>query len=193
MASAPTANEIKTQIKMLLDPVIGTALTSKVKIFDYMALAFKPAELEDPAVLRSSLDPVTLAGGKTTNRVNCLMISEEGFTQAPAQQDSTRMIEVPGGRNLITRRFRLTYFYQFGNASETTFSANVELIRAAINGAPKLGFETVTDGLAGQGSYIHSHDGLQMPVMLPDAFGDTIVHVAEGLLTVRVIDPRGRA
>ncbi len=191
MALAPTANEIKAQLKALLDPVIGTALTKKAKIFDYMALAFKPGEGEDPTILRSTLDPVTLVGGSTVNRVNCLMISEESFSQAPPQQDSTRRITVPRGRNLITRRFRLTYFYQFGATSENTFSTNVELIRATVNDNPKLGFAAVTGGVAGQGAYIQSHDGIQAPAMIPDAFGDVIVHVADMFLTVRVMEPLG--
>lgn len=191
MALPPTANEIKAQIKALLDPVIATSLTKKAKIIDYLAFAFKPNEGEDITVLRSTLDPVTLASGQTTNRVNCLMISEEGFTQAPPQSDDTRRITSPRGRNLITRRFRLTYFYQFGQTSENTFSTNVELIRTTLNANPKLGFGTVTAGLAGQGAYVHDHDGLQMPSMEPDEFGDTIVHVAFGVLTVRVIDPLG--
>lgn len=185
--SAPTANEIKAQIKTLL---ASWASTRKAKIIDYLALAFKPGELEDPSVLRSPTDTATLADMKTVvQRVNCLMISEESFTQAPAQLDATRMEARPGGRNLITRRFRLTYFYQFGQASENTFSTNIEGIRTVLNSNPKLGFTMLVAGKAGPGEYIHSHDKLQMPVMLPDAFGDTIVHVAEGILTVRVIEP----
>ena len=189
MATPPTANDIKDQLKALLDPVIGTANTAKAKVIPYMALAFKPAEGEDPTVLRSALDIVTLVSGKTVQRVNCLMISEEAFSQAPPQQDGTRQITSPKGRNLITRRFRLTYFYQFGQQSENTFSTNVESIRTTVNANPKLGFDVLDGITAGPGAYIQSHDGLQMPAMLPDAFGDTIVHVAEGILTVRVIEP----
>jgi hypothetical protein len=193
MAAAPTANDIKAQLKALLDPLIGTSLTKKVKVIAYMAMAFKPGEGEDPGVLRSTLDPTTLAQtGEVVNRVNCLMISEAGFNQAPAQRDETRTVTLAAGRNLITRRFRLTYFYQFGQQSENVFSDNVEVIRMAINDSPKLGFATIaTDHTAGQGAYIHDHNQLQMPVMLPDAFGDVICHVAEGELTVRVIEPRG--
>lgn len=187
--ATPTANEIKAQLKTLLTTPLATG--KKAKIFDYMALAFK-SEGEDPTILRSALDPVTLANNSTVNRINCLMITEDGFSQAPAQQDSTRRETRPRGRNLITRRFRLTYFYQFGNASENTFSTNVEVIRTTVNSNPKLGFAMIgTAGIAGPGEYVLNHDGLQMPIMLPDAFGDTIVHVAEGLLTVRVIEPLG--
>jgi hypothetical protein len=137
----PTANEIKAQIKSLLTTSLATG--KKAKIIDYLALAFKPGEGEDPTVLRSAADPVTTLSGPQS-RINCLMISEEGFSQAPAQSDDTRSIRSPAGLNLITRRFRLTYFYQFGQASENTFSTNVELIRTVINANPKLGFETVT-------------------------------------------------
>jgi len=190
VATPPTANEIKTQLKTLLSPIIGTALTRKVKILDYLALAFKPAEQEDPAILRSSLDLATTAGGATIKRINCLMLSEEGFSQAkvPFKEDFTRLIKTPRGRNIITRRIRLTYFYQFGESSEPTFSDNVELIRTTINSYPKLGFDTMGTA-AGQGKYIEGHDLLQMPVMLPDVFGDVMVHVADGTLTVRVIEP----
>lgn len=188
---APTANEIKTQIKDLLTPVIGTLATKKVKIFDYMALAFKPAEGEDPTILRSDTDTVTLADLSTVQRVNCLMISEEAFNQAPPLVEATRVITTARGKNVITRRFRLTYFYQFGAASENTFSTNIEAIRTTINSNPKLGFEVVTGGIAGKGAFIEGHDRLQAPLLSPDAFGDVIVHVADMLLTVRVIEPLG--
>lgn len=187
----PTANEIKTQIKDLLTPVIGTSGTKKAKIIDYLALAFKPGELEDPTVLRSDLDTVTLIDLTTKQRVNCLMISEEAFSQNASPDDDTRRITTPRGKNVIARRFRLTYFYQFGEASENTFSTNVEAIRTTLNTNPELGFEPVTAGIAGKGAFIEGHDKLQMPIMIPDAFGDTICHVAEGTLTVRVIEPLG--
>ena len=189
---APTANEIKTQLKTLLDPVIGTSLTKKVKIIEYMALAFKPAEGEDPTVLRSDLDTVTLADLSTVQRVNCLMISEEAFTQSPPPVDTTRSITTPRGKNIITRRFRLTYFYQFGAASENTFSTNIELIRTTVNSNPKLGFAVVgAAGIAGPAQFIDGHDKLQAPLLAPDAFGDVIVHLADMTLTVRVIEPLG--
>jgi hypothetical protein len=188
---APTANEIKTQLKALLDPVIGTSLTKKVKIIEYMALAFKPAENEDPTILRSDLDTVTLADLSTVQRVNCLMISEEAFTQTAPPIDTVRAITTAHGKNIITRRFRLTYFYQFGASSENTFSTNIELIRTTVNSNPTLGFETVTNGIAGKGAFIEGHDRLQAPLLAPDAFGDTIVHVADMTLTVRVIEPLG--
>lgn len=189
---APTANEIKTQLKTLLTPVIGTALTKKVKIFDYMALAFKSEEGEEVAILRSPLDPATTTGGKTIDRVNCLMISEESFTQElqPAKRDPTLLIKSPQGRAVITRRFRLTYWYQFGENSENTFSDNVELIRSTLNDAPKLGFEVADVGPADKGEFI-SHEGLQMQAMEPDNFGTVVVHVALGLLMVRVTEGLG--
>ena len=191
MASPPTANEIKAQIKALLDPVIGTALTKKAKILDYLPLAYLIPEGEDPTVLKSDLDPVTLASGSTDRRVNCVLISEQGFTQGPAQRDATRHENSPRGRNVVSRRFYFAYVYQFGNDSEDTFSTNLELMRTTINDNPKLGFATVTAGLAGQGAYILDHGGLQMPTMLPAPFSGIICHSAEGLLEVRVIDPLG--
>lgn len=189
--AGPTANEIKTQLKDLLTPVIGTSLTKKAKIIDYLALAFKPGEGEDPTILRSELDPVSLLGGGSMDRVNCLMISEEAFTQNPPPDDSVG-ISRPRGKNLITRRFRLTYFYQFGQASENIFSTNVEVIRTTVNANPKLGFALVLAGGGdGPGKFIDSHDKIQSPSMYPDAFGDVIVHIADMFLTVRVIEPLG--
>lgn len=185
MADAPTANEIKTQLKTLLTPVIGTSLTRKVKIIDYLALAFLP-EGEDPAILRSSLDTSATGG-----RINCLMISEDGFGQElqPPKRDSTLLLTQPRGRVVISRRFRLTYFYQFGGNSENQFSDTVELIRTTLNDAPKLGFAVADDGSAGEGERI-GHEGLQVMSMLPEDFA-SVVHVADMLLTVRVIEGLG--
>lgn len=194
MAAAPTANQIKTQLIALLTPIIGTSGTKKAKILDYLPLAFLVGEGEDITVLKSSLDPVTLSDGSTDKRVNCLMISEQGFSQAPPQRDGSRLVTEPGGKNLITRTFLFAYVYQFGNNSESVFSTNVEAIRTTLNDAPKLGFSVNgTAGTAGQGSYIQSHGALQMPSMLPAPFSGTICHTAEGILTINVIDPLGNA
>lgn len=188
MANPPTANEIKTQIKTLLSPVIGTALTKKVKIFDYLALAFEPEEGEDPAILRSSMDDATTAGGTRIKRVNCLMISEAGFGQSkvPVKEDTTRLITTPRGRNIITRRFFLSYFYQFGDESENVFSTNVELIRTTLNDNQKLGF-----AVPGAGERVEGHDMLQVPAMPVRYFGTTAIHLAEGILAVRLIEGLG--
>lgn len=188
----PTANDIKTQIKTLLTPIIGTSGTRKVKIFDYLALAFKSEEGTEVAILRSPMDTATITGGGTVQRVNCLMISEESFAQVllPPKRDSTLLITTPRGRAQVDRRFRLTYFYQFGANSENQFSDNVELIRTTINDAPKLGFDVADAGPAGQGEHI-SHEGLQMQSMEPDNFGAVVVHVGFGLLTVRVSEALG--
>lgn len=191
MTSAPTANDLKTQLIALLTPVIGTSGTKKAKILDYLPLAYIVSEGEDPTVLKSTLDMVSLAGGGTDQRVNCVLISEQGFTQAPVQRDGTRGITEPRGKNIVTRRFYFAYVYQLGLNSENTFSTNLELMRTTINNNPKLGLATVTAGLAGKGAYIESHGGLQMPTMLPAPFSGIICHSAEGLLEVRVIDPLG--
>ena len=191
MAAPPTANDIKAQLVALLTPVVGTSGTKKAKILDYLPLAYLIPEGEDPTVLKSALDVVTLASGSTDQRVNCVLISEQGFTQAPPQRDGTRGIREPRGRNLVARRFYFAYVYQLGSGSENTFSTNLELMRTTINDNPKLGFETVTAGLAGKGSYILDHGGLQMPSMVPAPFSGIICHSAEGLLEVRVIDPLG--
>jgi hypothetical protein len=42
---------------------------------------------------------------------------------------------------------------------------------------------------AGPAEFIEGHDKVQMPSFAPDAFGMVLVHVAEMLLTVRLIEP----
>ena len=186
----PTANEIKTQLVALFTPVIGTSGTKKTKILDYLPLAFLVPEHEDISALRSLLDTVTLASGGTDKRVNCLLIVEDGFSQSPPQQDSTRTITSPRGRNLITRRFRLWYLLQFGEGSEATNSTNVEVMRTTLNSNPKLGFATAAaSGKADKGEYVRDHGGLQVVTMLPVSFSGTICHVTEATLDVRVIEP----
>lgn len=196
MATPPTGNDIKTRLVALLTPVIGTSGTKKAKILDYLPLAYLLSEGEDPTVLRSPLDTTTLTDGSSTQRVNCLMITELGFEQGPTEQgpsqkDSTRMITIPRGQNIITRRFGFAYAYQFGNGSEATFSTNVEAIRTTLNSNPKLGFAVTASGIAGQGAFVKDHGGLQMPSMLPSPLSGVICHTAEGTLAVRVIEPLG--
>lgn len=192
MATPPTANEIKTQLIALLTPIIGTSGTKKAKLLDYLPLAYMVAEGEDATVLKSDLDIATLASGQTDKRVNCLMVTELTFEQAPAQSDSTRGITWQRGKNIITRRFGLAYVYQFGAGSEAVFSTNVEAIRTTLNANPKLGFPPVTATLAGQGAYIESHSGLQMATpMTPIPCSGIICHSGEGTLTVKVIEPLG--
>lgn len=189
MAAPPTANEIKAQLKTLLTTPLGT--TKKAKIIDYLPLAYLVMEGEDITVLRSPADTTTLADNSTVKRVNCLMITELGFSQGPPQSDDTRRISSPRGKNVIKRRFGLAYVYQFGSGSETTFSTNVEVIRTTLNSNPKLGFAPVTAYIAGQGAYIESHGGLQMASMLPAPFSGVLCHSAEGTLEVSVIEPLG--
>lgn len=170
---------------------MGTALTKKAKIIDYLPLAYLVAEGEDPTVLRSPLDTATLEDKSIVKRVNCLMVTELGFSQSPPQSDDTRRITSPRGKNVIKRRFGIAYVYQFGAGSEAVFSTNVELVRTTLNSNPKLGFAPVTAGIAGQGAHIERHGGLQMPLMLPGPFSGVICHSAEGTLEVDVIEPLG--
>lgn len=191
MAAPPTANEITAQLKTLFTPIIGTTGTKKSLILDYLPLAFLVADHEDTTALQSPLDVMMLSTG-TRKRINCLLISASpGFTQAPAQRDATRMQVEARGRNIVTRRLAIVYLYEFGEASEAIFNTNVELIRMTINDSPKLGFAATTAGLAGQGAYIAGHDGWQVPNAFPQPFPGTIVHVADGALSVRVMEPLG--
>lgn len=186
----PTANEIKAQIKALLTTPLATG--KKAKIIDYLPMAYLVAEGEDPAVLRSPTDTATLEDNKTViKRINCLMITELGFSQSPPQNDDTRRITSPRGKNTIKRRFGLAYVYQFGAGSEAVFSTNVEVVRTTLNSNPKLGFAVVTAGIAGQGAFIENHGGLQMATMLPAPFSGVLCHSAEGTLEVSVIESLG--
>jgi hypothetical protein len=186
----PTPNEIRAQIKALLEPVIATAATRKAKIIEYLAWAFKEGSGEDPTNLRSELDPTPmLEGAGVIDRINCLMIADESFTQLlpppPTDPRETR----PRGRADLTYRFRLTYFYEFGveTPSEQTFSDNVDLIRRTLNANPKLGFTALVGQITGPAQFIRGHSGLQGSSII-DAFG-VLCHVFLGTLEVRVIDP----
>lgn len=191
MASPPTVNDITAQLKTLFTPIIGTTGTKKSLILDYLPLAFLVADHEDTTALQSPLDVMMLSTG-TRKRINCLLISASpGFTQAPAQRDATRMQVEARGRNIVTRRLAIVYLYEFGEASEATFNTNVELIRMTLNDNPKLGFAATTAGLAGQGAYIAGHDSWQVGSAFPQPFPGTIVHVADGALSVRVMEPLG--
>jgi len=187
VATGPTANQIKTQLITLLTAPLATG--KKAKILDYLPLAYLLPEGEDPTVLKSAADTTTLTDGSADKRVNCLMITELGFDQSPPQSDDTRLITVPRGQNLITRRFGLAYAYQFGAGSEATFSTNVEVIRTTLNSNPKLGFAVAVAGIAGPGAWVKDHGGLQMPSMLPAALSGIICHAAEGTLAIHVIEP----
>lgn len=189
MAAPPTANGIKTQLLSLLNTPLGSM--KKAKLLDYLPLAVLVQDAEDITVLQSPSDTATLSDGSTTKRINCLMVTELGFSQSPPQSDGTQTITAPRGRNLITRRFGLVYLYQFGSGSEAAFSTNVEVIRTTLNSNPKLSFPAVESGVAGRGAYIDNHGALQMQTMLPASFAGVIAHVAEGTLEVRVLEPLG--
>ena len=196
MAGPPTANEIKSQLATLLTPVIGTAGTKKTKIIDTMQYPFGRGG--DPTALRSDLDEVVLLEGEGTKyRVNCLMITEAGFGQSPPPKDSTLMLTQARGKKIITRRFRLTFFYEVGNDpdedSESEASAIIEVTRVHLNRNPKLGFETIVNYEAGPAQFVEGHDGLQMPDFLPEQpqpMGSTMAHVGYCFLNVRVMEPQ---
>lgn len=186
----PTGNEIKTQIKTLLAPVLSTAATKKAKIIDFLAYAYRPESGADPTNLRSELDPVTLPeGGGVVDRINCLMISEGGFSQSAPPPDDTRLIRTARGKNTLSRTLFLTYFYQFGDESELTFSDNVDLIRRTLNLNPKLGFAELSGMIAGPAQFIENHDKWQVPEFPVLKLGTTWAHVADGPLVVRVMEP----
>lgn len=199
-AYGPTANQICEQLKTLLTPVIGTAETFKTVIFDDSPLAFRPEEPEDTTVLQSPLDTATLSGGEQIKRVNCVIITDDGFTQEASFKDATRMETRPKGQVTVTRRFLITTIYQFGkvalNDPNTTTSGKVhsainEAVRTTLNNNPKLGFAVIgAGGIAGPGAHV-SHEGLQNPEPFWDSFGGVVCHVSVMPLTVKVIEALG--
>lgn len=199
-ASGPTANQIRAQLKTLFTPVIGTAETYKTLIFDYSPLAFRPEEPEDVTVLQSPLDTALTQGGEIIKRVNCVIITEDGFGQDLQFKDATRMETRPQGRVNITRKFLVTSLYQFGTValndpntmpSEHVHSAINEAMRVTLNNNPKLSFAVLgAAGIAGTGAHI-SHEGLQNPEPFFDAFSGVVCHVSIMPLTVKVIEALG--
>jgi len=183
MAGPPTAVEIKEQIKTLLTPILPKTL-----IIPYWVLTADDNGKIDVEVLRSPADPITYQGS-AEYRVNALMISEAAFSQSPpGPPDATRRINAGAGANIITRHFRLWYFFQdpTGAQNENQFSTNVELMRSTLNQNRKLGFADTVGFIAGPGAWIDGHDKLQGPLMLPESMGDVITFVFEGRLAVRV-------
>lgn len=189
----PTANETKAQLATLLTPVIGTADTFKTKIIDTMQYPFGVGK--DPTALRSELDVVTLFEGEgTKDRINCLMITEAGFGQSPPPRDSTLLLTEARGKKIITRRFRLTFFYEVSDDpdddSEGDASAIIEAGRVHLNRNPKLGFATIVNYNAGPAQFVEGHDGLQMSDFLPEEFGMAMAHVGYCNLNVRMFEPQ---
>lgn len=187
----PTANETKAQLAALLTPVIGTAATFKTKIIDTMQFPFGVGK--DPTVLRSDLDEVVLVEGEgVQERINCLMITEAGFAQSPPPHDSTLLLTQARGKKVITRRFRLTFFYGVSDDedSEGAASAIIEASRVHLNRNPKLGLAVIVDYIAGPAQFIEGHDGLQMSDFLPEEFGMAMAHVGYCNLTVRMFEPQ---
>lgn len=199
-AFGPTANEIKAQIKTLLTPVIGTSGTYKSVLFDYSPLSFDPQKPQDPTVLQSPIDTATLSSGEQIKRVNCVIITEDGFDQVLTWKDSTLSETRPKGKVVITRKILLTSIYQFGDValndpntteSEKIHSAINEVMRQTINNNPRLGFAVLgTGGIAGPGAHV-THEGLQNPEPFWDSFGGVVCHVSVIPLTVKVIEALG--
>jgi hypothetical protein len=192
MAGPPDANTIKTQIATLLTPAIGTVGTRRTKIIDTMQFPFGVGK--DPTALRSELDPVVLLEGEgVKSRINCLMITEAGMGQSPPPSDSTRLLTEARGYKTITRRFRLTFFYEVDDqGSENRASAVIETSRVTLNQSPKLGFAVQDGMIAGPAMFIDGHDGLQMSDFLPEEFGMAMAHVGYCTLAVRVREPQGQ-
>ncbi len=193
MAGPPDANEIKSQLGILLTSAIGTSATKKAKIIDTMQFPFGRGS--DPTALRSELDQVVLDDGEgVKDRINCLMITEAGFTQSPPPRDSTLLLTEARGKKPITRRFRLTFFYEVSDDpeddSEGEASSIIEVARKHLNRNPKLGFATVVDYEAGPAQFVEGHDGLQMTDFLPDAYGTAMAHTGYCNLSVRVFEPQ---
>jgi len=198
-AYGPTATQIATQIKALLTPVIGTSGTFKTTIFDYSPLAFRPETKEDVTVLQSALDTTTTQDGEEIKRVNCVIITEEGFDQELSFKDASLMETRPKGKNTVTRKFLVTSLYQFGKIalndpntlpSQHVHSAINEAMRTTLNNNPRLGLAVLNGGIAGPGAHV-THGGLQGEPPAIDSFAGVDCHVSVMALTVKVIEALG--
>ena len=189
MALAPTPIEIKQQIKDLLQEFLPKTL-----IIPEWILTRDDNGKINVEVLRSPTDPLPETyQGREEFRVNALMISEAAFIQSGSVDDKTRRNSRSLGHNLVTRHFRLWYFYQdpTGQTGEDQFSANCETMRDKINKNPVLGFAKLDGMIAGPGAWIDGHDKLQGLLMIPEYMGDHLIFVFEGRLSVRVKEALG--
>jgi hypothetical protein len=148
---------------------------------------------ENPDSLRSDLDQYTEEIGDETitrGRVNAFIIDEFDFGQTPKPlKDSTgKAIQANiGGKRIITRNFRIFYFYQFGGGGIAQVRRLTEAARLRFNESPFLDlppakaafFETV-------------HDGLQLVLSTEDDFKGTICYVRAFQLTVRINEPQNQ-
>lgn len=189
MAGPPTSVEIKLQLKTLLQPFL-----LKTLIIPEWILTRDDDGKIDVEKLRSEQDPLPETyQGREEHRVNALMISEAAFVQNGSVDDKTRRDSRALGPNVVTRHFRLWYFYQdpTGLTGEDQFSANCEVMRTTLNDNPVIGFPKLSGMEAGPGAWIDGHDKLQGLLMLPEYMGDNLIFVFEGRWSVRVREALG--
>lgn len=184
MALPPNPIEIKNQLKVGLEPVL-----EKTLIIPEWVLTRDDNGKIDVEKFRSELDPLPETyQGREEFRVNGLQLSVAAFAQDGSVDDSTRRNSQSRGRNVITRHFRIWYFYQdpTGETGENQFITNVEMMNDWLNDNPVLGFPKLSGMEAGPGAWIDGHDQLQGLLMLPEYMGDHLTFVFEGRLSVRV-------
>lgn len=189
MALAPNPIEIKQQLVTLFQPDLPKTL-----IIPEWILTRDDNGKINVEVLRSDLDPLPETyQGREEKRVNALMISAAAFIQSGSVDDKTRRDSRSLGHNLITRHFRLWYFYQdpTGLTGEDKFIENCEIMRTKLNENPVLGFAKLDGMIAGPGAWIDGHDKLQGLLMIPEYMGDHLIFVFEGRLSVRVKEALG--
>lgn len=189
MALAPTPIEIKQQLVTLFQPELPKTL-----IIPEWILTRDDNGKINVEVLRSQTDPLPETyQGREEHRVNALMISVAAFGQSGSVDDKTRRDSRSLGNNVVTRHFRLWYFYQdpTGATGEDKFIENTEIMRTLLNDNPVLGFPKLSGMIAGPGAWIDGHDKLQGLLMLPEYMGDHLIFVFEGRLSVRVKEALG--
>lgn len=199
MPSVPTDYEVRARLKTILESLVIPAPTeldptatetTKAVVFDSWVESFDEGENID--ALRSALDTYDEVPDPDTpdvtiqrERVNAWMMTEGAFAQSknPKKDSRGMVVAGAGGKNIITRTYRLFYFYQFGGDGARRVSLVIEAARVAFNNLPKLGFATEI------AEFVDGHDGLQMPFEDEGDFKGVIAYVRGGMLTVRFIEP----
>ncbi len=149
---------------------------------------------ENPDALRSDLDPYeTKVQDETisTGRVNAFIVDEFDFAQtAKPMRDSTgKAIQADiGGKRIVTRNFRIFYFYQFGGGGIAHVRSITEAARLRFNKSPFLDFAPAKAQF-----FEGVHDGLQLVLSREDDFKGTICYVRAFQLTVRINEPQNQS
>ncbi len=145
------------------------------------------------AVLESDLDTRVLEDTTTVKRINAWAFADAGFEQNAPSNDPTRSITRPQGRNIVSRRLRMWYAYEFYPGAMIQASANVEAVRKKLNTLPKMGFQVAdlnNSTWRHRAQWVVGHDKLQCPDISPQPFHVTVI-IAQCSLVYHTIEALG--